>query len=317
MLGESGSTKDEKTRWRFRLTYRQAEALTGVAMAGPWIIGFLVFVAGPMLASLYLAMTRWDLFTPPRFLGLENFEVLLTDDPTFWLSFRVTTLFAVFSVPIQIAVGLALAQLLNQKIRLLGMFRSIYYLPSVLSGVSIAIMFRWIFGTQFGLLNGALKLIGIEPVSWLGDPSIVLFSFILMSVWGSGANMLIYLGALQGVPTELYEAAEVDGAGSWRKFFKITVPMITPVIFFTLINGIIISLQEFQTPFILTNGGPANASLFIVLYLYRHAFQWFKMGYASAIAWFIFFYVLLLSLLVLRSSRAWVYYEGTLKGRGE
>ena len=317
MLGKSGNTKDEKTRWRFRLTYRQAEALTGVAMAAPWIIGFLVFVAGPMLASLYLAMTRWDLFTPPRFLGLENFEVLLTDDPTFWLSFRVTTLFAVFSVPIQIAVGLALAQLLNQKIRLLGMFRSIYYLPSVLSGVSIAIMFRWIFGTQFGLLNGALKLIGIEPVSWLGDPSIVLFSFILMSVWGSGANMLIYLGALQGVPTELYEAAEVDGAGSWRKFFKITVPMITPVIFFTLINGIIISLQEFQTPFILTNGGPANASLFIVLYLYRHAFQWFKMGYASAIAWFIFFYVLLLSLLVLRSSRAWVYYEGTLKGRGE
>ena len=301
----------------FRLTHKQSEALTGVVMAAPWILGFLFFVAGPMLASLYLALTRWDLFTPPRFLGLDNFHTLLTDDHTFWLSFRVTTLFAVFSVPIQIAVGLALAQLLNQKIRLLGMFRSVYYLPSVLSGVSIAIMFRWIFGTQYGLLNGALKLLGIEPVSWLGDPNIVLFSFILMSVWGSGANMLIYLGALQSVPTELYEAAEVDGAGSFRKFFKITVPMITPVIFFTLINGIIISLQEFQTPYILTSGGPANASLFIVLYLYRNAFQWFKMGYASAIAWIIFFYVLVLSLLVLRSSKAWVYYEGSLKGRGE
>ena len=307
--------QSKKPKRPFRLTYRQSEALTGFAMAGPWILGFLIFVAGPMLASLYLALTRWDLFTPPRFLGFDNFQTLLTDDHVFWQSFRVTTLYAVFSVPIQIAVGLALAQLLNQKIRLLGMFRSIYYLPSVLSGVSIAIMFRWIFGTQFGLLNGALKLLGIEPISWLGNPNIVLLSFILMSVWGSGVNMLIYLGALQSVPSELYEAAEVDGAGSLRKFFKITVPMITPVIFFTLINGIILSLQEFQTPFILTEGGPANASLFIVLYLYRNAFQWFKMGYASAIAWIIFFYVLVLSLLVLRSSRAWVYYEGTLRGR--
>ena len=315
MLGDSGNSKRDQATDRFRLTHRQAEALTGFVMAGPWILGFLIFIAGPMLASLYLALTRWDLFTPPRFLGLDNFSALLTDDRTFWLSFRVTTLYAVFSVPIQIAVGLALAQLLNQKIRLLGMFRSIYYLPSVLSGVSIAIMFRWIFGTQYGLLNGALKLLGIEPISWLGDPNIVLFSFILMSVWGSGANMLIYLGALQSVPTELYEAAEVDGAGSFHRFFKITVPMITPVIFFTLINGIILSLQEFQTPFILTEGGPANASLFIVLYLYRNAFEWFKMGYASAIAWIIFFYVLVLSLLVLRSSRAWVYYEGTLRGR--
>ena len=304
-----------KSRPSPRLTHRQAESLTGFVMASPWILGFLFFVAFPMIASLYLAMTRWDIFTSPKFLGLENFEVLLTDDHVFWQSMRVTTLFAVFSVPLQIAVGLGLAQLLNQKIRLLGMFRSIYYLPSVLSGVSIAIMFRWIFGTQFGLLNGALKMLGIEPVSWLGDPNVVLLSFILMSIWGSGANMLIYLGALQSVPTELYEAAEVDGAGSARKFFKITVPMITPVIFFTLINGIIQSLQEFQTPFILTNGGPADSSLFIVLYLYRNAFQWFRMGYASAIAWIIFAYVLVLSLLVMKSSSAWVYYEGTLRGR--
>ena len=298
-----------------RLTHRQAESLTGLVMAAPWILGFLFFVAFPMIASLYLAMTRWDIFTSPKFLGMENFEVLLTEDHVFWKSMRVTTLFAVFSVPLQIAVGLGLAQLLNQKIRLLGMFRSIYYLPSVLSGVSIAIMFRWIFGTQYGLLNGTLELLGIEPVSWLGDPNIVLLSFILMSIWGSGANMLIYLGALQSVPTELYEAAEVDGAGSARKFFKITVPMITPVIFFTLINGIIQSLQEFQTPFILTGGGPADSSLFIVLYLYRNAFQWFRMGYASAIAWIIFAYVLVLSLLVMKSSRAWVYYEGSLRGR--
>ena len=310
------TAKRKRSNGRFSLTYRQAEALTGFVMAAPWIIGFFVFVAGPMIASLYLAMTRWDIFTSPKFLGLENFQVLLTEDNLFWKSFRVTTLFAVFSVPLQIAVGLGLAQLLNQKIRLLGMFRSIYYLPSVLSGVSIAIMFRWIFGTQYGLLNTVFNILGIEPVSWLGDPNIVLLSFILMSIWGSGANMLIYLGALQGVPSELYEAAEVDGAGPFRKFLKITIPMITPVIFFTLINGIIISLQEFQTPFILTGGGPADSSLFIVLYLYRNAFEWFKMGYASAIAWIIFAYVMVLSIVVMRSSKAWVYYEGSLKGRG-
>ena len=297
------------------LSYRQSEAVTGLFMASPWLIGFVVFVAGPMIVSLYLSMTRWDLFTAPKFLGLENFQVLLTDDPLFIQSLKITTLYAIASVPIQIAVGLVLAQLLNQKIRLLGMFRSIYYLPSVLSGISIAIMFRWIFGTQYGLLNTALGIFGIEPVSWLGDPQIVLLSFILMSIWGSGANMLIYLGALQNVPTELYEAAEVDGAGSLAKFLRITIPMITPVIFFTLVNGIILSLQEFQTPFILTGGGPANASLFMVLYLYRNAFEWFKMGYASAIAWILFIYVMILSIFILRSSKAWVHYEGSLRGR--
>ena len=316
MIAGARVSKRKGARNRVRLTHRQAEALTGFTMAAPLDNRILRVCGGshdcqPLpgddaLGHLYLA----------KFLGLENFQVLLTEDNLFWKSFRVTTLYAVFSVPLQIAFGLGLAQLLNQKIRLLGMFRSIYYLPSVLSGVSIAIMFRWIFGTQYGLLNTVFNILGIEPVSWLGDPNIVLLSFILMSIWGSGANMLIYLGALQGVPSELYEAAEVDGAGAFRKFAKITVPMITPVIFFTLINGIIISLQEFQTPFILTGGGPADSSLFIVLYLYRNAFEWFKMGYASAIAWIIFAYVMVLSIVVMRSSKAWVYYEGSLKGRG-
>lgn len=310
----SETTPSEKNK-RSSLDHRQKESIVAYVMLSPWIIGFLVFIAVPMFASLYLSFTSWDLFTPPRFIGFENYSELILDDRLFVKSIQVTLIYSVFSVPLQIAFGLGLAQLLNQKINALGMFRSIYYLPSVLSGVSIAIMFRWIFGTQYGLLNAGLGLLGIEPISWLGDPSIVMVSFIIMSIWGSGANMLIYLGALQNVPTELYEAAEVDGAGSFIKFFRITVPMITPVIFFTMINGIIAALQEFQTPFILTEGGPNNASLFMVLYLYRNAFQWFQMGYASAIAWLLFIFVLILSLLIVKSSSAWVHYEGSLRGR--
>ncbi len=295
--------------------YRRGEAIAGILMASPWIIGFLVFIAGPMIISLYLSLTRWDLFTAPKFVGLENYITLLTDDPTFIQSLKVTLIYSVVSVPLQVVVGLILATLLNQKIRFLGFFRSIYYLPSVVGGLSIAIMFRWIFGTQYGMLNGALAILGVKGPSWLGDPNWVMVAFILMSLWGSGAAMLIYLGGLQGIPTELYEAADVDGAGTIAKFMNITVPMISPVIFFNLIMGIISALQEFVLPFAMTNGGPANSSLFIVLNLYRNAFQFFQMGYASAIAWVLFLIILVLTVVVFRFSNAWVYYEGSVKGR--
>jgi len=295
--------------------YRRSEAIAGLLMASPWMIGFLVFVAGPMIYSLYLSMTRWDLFTPPQWIGLDNFTTLLTDDPTFFQALKITTIYAFIGVPLQVGLGLVLATLLNQKIRFLSLFRSIYYLPSVIGGISVAIMFRWIFGTQFGLINGMLSGLGIQGPSWLGDPSWVMVSFVLMSLWGSGASMLIYLGALQSIPTELYEAADVDGAGTLAKFFRITIPMMTPVIFFNMVMGIIHALQEFVLPFVMTSGGPADASLFLVLYLYRNAFQFFQMGYASAIAWLLFIYILLLTLLVVRSSSAWVYYEGSVRGR--
>jgi multiple sugar transport system permease protein len=298
-----------------QLSLRRGEAIAGILMASPWIIGFLVFVAGPMIASLYLSMTRWDLFTAPQWVGFENYVNLLTNDATFIQSLKVTLIYSVVSVPLQVIVGLILATLLNQKIRFLGVFRSIYYLPSVVGGLSVAIMFRWIFGTQFGLLNGVLRIFGITGPSWLGDPNWVMISFILMSLWGSGSAMLIYLGGLQGIPTELYEAADVDGAGTVSKFLHITVPMMTPVIFFNLVMGIIAALQEFVLPFAMTNGGPANASLFIVLGLYRNAFQFFQMGYASAIAWILFIIILVLTIIIFRFSNAWVYYEGSIRGR--
>jgi multiple sugar transport system permease protein len=268
-----------------------------------------------MIVSLYLSFTRWDLFTAPKWIGLDNYVNLLTDDASFIQSLKVTTIYAFVGVPLQVGLGLVLATLLNQNIRGLGLFRTIYYLPSVIGGIAVAVMFRWIFGTQFGLINGMLATVGIQGPSWLGDPNLVMISFIGMSMWGAGASMLIYLGALQGIPSELYEAADVDGAGTLAKFFRITVPMMTPVIFFNMVMGIIGGLQEFVIPFIMTGGGPADSSLFLVLYLYRNAFEFFKMGYASALAWLLFIYILILTVLILRSSSAWVYYEGSLKGR--
>ena len=188
---------------RLSLSSRRSEALTGILMASPWILGFLIFVAGPMIVSLYLSFTRWDLFTEPRWIGLRNYEQLVFRDARFLLSLKVTTIYAFVSVPLQVSLGLVLATLLNQKIRYLGFFRTVYYLPSVIGGIAVAVMFRWIFGTQFGLINSMLASFGIQGPSWLGDPDLVLVSFILMSMWGAGASMLIYLGALQGIPTEL------------------------------------------------------------------------------------------------------------------
>jgi multiple sugar transport system permease protein len=294
---------------------RRREAIMGYVFAAPWIIGFVLFIAGPMLASITLSFTNWDLLSPIEFVGFSNYSKLLFNDPLLYQSLKVTSIYAFVSVPLQVVLGLVLAILLNQKIKALSFFRSIYYLPSVIGGISVAIMWRWILGTQFGMVNTLLSYVGIEGPAWLGDPQWVLVSFIIMSLWGTGGAMLIYLGGLQGIPSELYEAADVDGAGPIPKFLRITVPMMTPVIFFNMIIGIIHALQEFVAPFVMTGGGPHNSSLFLVLYLYRNAFQLFQMGYASAIAWVLFIYIMILTALVVRSSAVWVYYEGSARGR--
>ena len=304
-----------RARPRPFLSQRQQEALAGWLFASPWMLGFLLFIAGPMVASVVLSLMRWDLLTPAKFVGLRNYRKLLTDDPLVFQSLKVSSIYAFASVPLNITLALFLAVLLNQKIRLMSLYRSIYYLPSVVGGIAVAVMWRTILGTRFGLINGMLRSIGVAGPSWLGDADWVLVSFVLMSLWGAGGSMLIYLGGLQGIPSALYEAAEVDGAGSWRRFIHITIPMMTPVIFFNAVMGIIGALQVFVGPFIMTGGGPHNSSLFLVLYLYRNAFQYFKMGYASALAWILFIYIMVLSALVVRSSGAWVHYEGSLKGR--
>ena len=285
------------------------EAREGYLYALPWFIGFTVFTAGPIIASFLLSFTNWDLIRPAEWIGFGNYNMLL-EDPLFWQSLKVTSIYALFSVPLGILGGLAIAVLMNQKIKGLSVFRTIYYLPAVVSGVAVSLLWSWIFNPDFGVLNYLLSLIGINGPGWIYDEKWALPSLIIMSLWGVGGGMVIYLAGLQGVPTELYEAAIIDGASSWRRFWSITIPMISPVIFFQLIMGIIGSFQIFTQAYIMTGGGPNNATLFYVLYLYRNAFQWFKMGYASALAWVLFIVILILTIIQFKLANRWVYYEG-------
>lgn len=295
-----------RPRLRGHVVWRHLE---GWLFASPWIIGFLLWTLGPMLASLWLSFTEWDLYSPPQWVGLRNFQDLFADELV-WKSLTVTSIYALVSVPLHLVFGLGLAMLLNRPIRGVRIYRTLLYLPAVLSSVAVALLWRWLLSADFGLINLLLSYIGIRGPSWLGDERWALMSLMLMSLWGVGAGTIIYLAGLQGIPTDLYEAAEVDGAQGWDRFRHITLPMMTPVLFFQLVVGIIAALQTFTQAFIITNGGPNNSTLFLLLYLYRNAFQYFRMGYASALAWVLFLYILVLTLIVFRWSAVWVYYEG-------
>jgi multiple sugar transport system permease protein len=279
-------------------------------LISPWLLGFLLFVLGPMLASLVISLTRWDLLSPARFVGLDNYQKMFSRDPLFWQSLKVTAIYTAAYVPLELVGGLLLALLMNQKLRLRGLFRTIYYLPSVLPGVAFVVLWMWILHPDVGLLNTLLSYVGIDGPRWLADPDWALPALLLMSIWGLGRSMVIYLASLQGLPQHLYEAAAIDGAGAWHAFWRITVPLLTPTIFFNLVLSIISTFQTFTSAFVATDGGPLDATLFYVLYLFRQAFQYFNMGYASALAWLLFVVILALTLLIVRSSRYWVYYEG-------
>jgi len=288
------------------------ESLTAWLFVSPWIIGFILFTGGPILASFILSFTHWDIVNPPQWAGIENYQDMLQDE-LFFQSLKVTTIYALIAVPLQIIVGLLIAILLNTKIRLIGLYRTLFYLPAILPVVSVAVMWRWILSRDWGLINWLLSLLGIQGPGWLSEPEWVLPALILMSLWGVGAGMLIYLAGLQGIPTDLYEAAKVDGAGTWALFRYVTIPMISPVILFQLVVGLIGAFQVFSQPFIMTQGGPQNASLFYLLHLFRNAFEFFRMGYASALSWVLFIYIAILTVLVFRFSAAWVFYEGEIK----
>jgi multiple sugar transport system permease protein len=292
------------------------EAWMGFLTISPWIAGFVLFTIGPIVASMFISFTNWDLVTAPRWVGLDNYVRLLKDDPLFWQSLRVTLYFAILSLPLGLIASLVVAILMNQNVRGIFWFRTIYYLPAVMPAVAAAILWRWIFNNDFGILNVILRFLGLQGLHWLTDPRWVVPAFVIMGLWSVGGGMLIYLAGLQGIPTQLYEAADLDGAGPWKKFLNVTLPMLSPVILYNLIMGIIGSFQAgFTTSYIMTSGGPNNASMFYVLYLYINAFERFKMGYASAQAWVLFLIVLLITLLVYKKSQAWVYYEGTGRAR--
>jgi multiple sugar transport system permease protein len=289
-------------RWR--------RALEGYSFIAPWLLGFIAFTAIPMAASLYYSLTDWDIISPPRFIGLGNYLTLFFDDALFWQSLRVTGIYTLFSVPLRIALALLAAVLLARPILGNGLFRTILYTPEIVAGVALALLWSWLFNPEYGLINASLRIIGIDGPGWIYSSQWSLPALILMSSWKIGGNMVIYLAALQSIPKELYEAAELDGAGALAKFGRITLPMLSPAIFFTLVLGAITSLQVFTEAYIMTRGGPGNSTMFYALYLYFAAFEFREMGYASAMAWVLFAITLLLTLFIFGTLRRWVYYEG-------
>lgn len=295
---------------RRRLSLAQRETLSFYLCISPWLVGLAIFVLGPVLYSLWISLQRWDLLSEPIWVGTRNY-MRLGRDPLFWQSLRVTITYTLLYVPTELAGGLLLAMLMNQRgVRGLRIVRTIYYLPSVLSGVAFVVVWMWLFHPTAGLINGTLARVGITGPRWLADPDTALYALWIMSLWGLGRTAIIFLAGLKQVPVELYEAAAMDGAGTWVKFLRVTLPMITPTIFFNLILGVIATFQTFTSAFVATNGGPLDSTLFYVLYLYRQAFQFFAMGYASAMAWVLFVVILVLTLLIIRSGQWWVYYEG-------
>jgi len=295
----------------------QREAAWAYFFISPWILGFIFFTVGPMLASLYYSFTRYNIISSPQWLGLVNYRDIVKD-PLFWKSLQVTVYYASLALPLGLLFGFFLAILLNQKIPGVNVWRTVYFLPSVIAGVAVALLWIRIFNPKIGILNPFLAKFGIQGPGWLNDPNWAMPALVIMSLWGVGGGMIIYLAGLQGVPTALYDAAKVDGASLWQRFWYVTLPMMTPVIFYNLVMGLIGAFQYFTTVYVATggSGSPARATLFYNLYLYQNAFKYFEMGYASTMAWILFVIVLLLTLLVFRSSQAWVYYEGQLRGRG-
>lgn len=308
----------EAVPWRFWARRRgmsrlqRREALQGYLFISPWVIGFLVFTLGPMLASFYYSFTLYNVQTEPRFTGLYNYNYAFTQDDLFWVSVRRTLLWSVMTVPLSMIGSLFAALLLNQKLRGVAIYRTSFFLPHLTPVVAAAILWMWILQPDTGILNSLLDRVGIRGPNWLQSIQWSMPALAMIALWtGIGGNkMLIFLAGLQAIPETLYEAADIDGATGWQKFRNITLPMISPSMFFNLVLGIIASFQVFGMAFVTTKGGPAYSTYFYALHLYQQAFVSFDMGYGSALAWIFFAAVLLLTLFQLWLQKRWVYYEG-------
>jgi len=297
-----------------RTASERAYSRNGVLFALPWLIGFSAFFAYPILASLYFSFCNFDGVRPPQWIGLGNYRELFLEDDLFFKSLGNTLFMVAFGVPTSICFGLGIALLLNQKVKGMAIYRTVYYLPSITPVVATSILWLWLLNPQAGLINLALQHLGVaNPPGWLTDPAWAKPGLILMGVWGAGGGMVIYLAALQNVPAALYEAAALDGAGMVSQFRNVTLPMITPVILFNLIMGLIGSFQYFTEAYVMTHGGPEDATLFYSLHLFNKAFFDFRMGYASAMAWVLFLVTLACAVAVFKSSIKWVYYGGDLR----
>ncbi|TCC58349.1 sugar ABC transporter permease [Kribbella pittospori] len=285
------------------------EARWGVLLALPAIIGFVAFTFLPMIASAVISLTDWTIGAAPKFVGFANYKRMFTADDSFFKSLWATLYYTLGAVPLLLIVAFAVALLLNQPVRGQGVFRVIYYLPAIVPIVANSMLWIWLFNPDFGLLNTLTEKAGLPRSQWIFDESTAIPSLILMSVWGFGNVAVIFLAGLQGVPRQLYEAIAVDGGGAWRKFRHITLPMMTPTIFYSLVTSVIGALQVFVQAAVMTEGGPNDSTLFYIYYLYRTAFTNNEMGYASALAWVLFLVIMAITVVLFRNSSRWVYYE--------
>jgi multiple sugar transport system permease protein len=286
---------------------QRAQTLEAMLFLSPWILGFVIFTAGPILASLVLSLMKWDVISPAKWVGLANYKRLF-NDPLLVAALWNTVVYAALSIPLHIIVALGLAILLNQKVRAMPIFRTIFYLPSLTAGVATFLLWGNIFDPEAGLINRFLRHFTDNPPGWLLDPAWSKVALVIMGTWAVGSTMLIFLAGLQGIPAQLYEAASIDGAGSWAQFRNVTLPMLSPAIFFNVIIATIGALQVFAQAFVLTRGGPSNSTLFYVYYLFNRAFVYFDMGYASAMAWLLFAIVLVLTVIQMQLAKRWVHY---------
>jgi multiple sugar transport system permease protein len=279
----------------------------------PWLVGLVVFLLGPIVASVLISMTSWSIITEPQWVGLANYREMLFEDRNFWHSIRVTLYYTLLSVPLFMVAGLGLSLLLNLRLRGMYAFRTILYLPSVLSGVAVAVLWLTLLNPDLGAVNWLLRGLGVaNPPRWLSSPTWAIPSVVLMGLWGVGGGAIIYLAGLQNIPPQLYEAAEIDGAGPWQRFVHVTLPLLTPTLFFSLITGLIGAFQVFEAGFVLggSRGGRSGALMFYLLNLWNEGFRNGRMGYASALAWVLVFLAAIVILVTFRTSDRWVYYEG-------
>lgn len=292
-----------------KLNMAKREALTAYIFITPLVVGFILWNIGPLLASLGLSFTDYNLLEPPKFVLFENYAALFDDD-VFPIAFKNTLVYALVTVPLGLVVSLALAMIMNQGVPGTALFRTIFFIPSVCAIVAIALVWQWIYDSDLGILNYFLSQIGLPKFQWLQDKRLALPAIMAMSIWqGAGYTMVIYLAGLQGVPVQLYEAAEIDGAGAWARFRHVTLPMLTPTTFFLLVVGFIGAFQFFAESYMMTRGGPSYATMSLVYHIYLNGFSYFKMGFASAMAWVLFAVVFVLTMIQLQYARRWVHYE--------
>ncbi len=295
---KSGMTRSERRR-----------LIQGLLFISPWLIGFLLFTIYPLASSLYYSFTRYDLLRDPVFIGMRNYTSLVTTDSMFWVVIYNTLFYVLLAAPAGVVSAFLMAALLNTKLMGRPFFRAVFFFPAIIPTIVTAVVWQFLLNVQFGLFNSILQGLQLPTIPFLSNPAYAKPSLVMIYIWAQGNAIVIFLAALQDVPRQLYEAAEVDGARAWHKFRHITIPLTTPVILFNLIMGFIYAFQEFTLPWLLTGGGPANATEFYTIYLYRNAFQFLRMGKASALAWILFIIIVVFTAVLFKTSARWVFYN--------